>query len=83
MILPIHKHNGGWKTINHLEQDTLCKEHMMKPHIYRQNGKWKAVYRFNRILTRKEVFSVMQKYFENDKFQQEARLFVERLNNGT
>lgn len=74
MILPIHKHNGGWKTI---------KEHTMKPHIYRQNGKWRAVYRFNRILTRKEVFSVMQKYFENDKFQQEARLFVERLNNGT
>lgn len=83
MILPIHKHNGGWKTIHRLEQDTLCKEHTMKPHIYRQNGKWRAVYRFNKTLTRKEVFSVMQKYFENDKFQQEARLFVERLNNGT
>ena len=55
----------------------------MKPHIHKQNGRWRAVYRIGPNPTAKEVFAVMQKYFENDKFQQEARLFVERLNNGT
>lgn len=55
----------------------------MKPHIHKQNGRWRAVYRIGPNPTAKEVFSVMGKYFENGKAQQEVGLFVERLNNGT